>query len=591
MLRILLIVLMILGCGSISGQGVAVKKSTDMIVIKGKSYYLHVVDEGETLYSICKAYGVDVDTVKEVNKKADDSISLFEVLKIPYVKPYVERDKKYYYHKVEKGETLYSIARHFNIKVRRILKENPQYERNPLPTGAVVRLPLKDIEVSKIPDPVVTPPSVPTVGNQEEVREIVLTDRPVREKEAVPVDTLFRVSAKPTEFMTDISIPDNKYVRVVVLLPLFASDNLQANQQIFVVDTLNPDKQVSGQILRKTEQFLYFYEGILLAADSLRREGYKIDMHIFDTEKNSAKTYHIAGELNRLNPDLIIGPVYGSEFRIIAENLINKNIPMVYPLSSRAEDFSKYPNFLQVNPSFDLVAEEMMRWILRQTEYSNVIGIRLNEPIAEEGEEGGISLKREKNRLAEKLEQAEGKIQIFDWDSQEGHLEGLRLLLQEDKENIIILPEPGEADVSKVLPALTALADVYRITVVGLPEWQNFLLIDHETFYKLNVKLFTYSYIDSYREEVQTFSDTYRKYFSMEPHTLTFKAYDMGLYFIPLAAKYGDRMLEGIKYADRQALFSVFRFLPVCADCGLENNGLFIVNYSSDYTIKMEPFR
>ncbi|RHV98625.1 LysM peptidoglycan-binding domain-containing protein [Odoribacter sp. OF09-27XD] len=150
MMKFVIVLFVLLACGRLSAQHVEVHKSTDIVVIKGKSYYLHVVEDGQTLYSICKAYGVDINAVKELNGKQDNAISMFEVLKIPYVEPYVEKDGKYYYHKVEKGETLYSISRKFGIKVRQILKENKQYENTPLSIGAIVRLPIKEIDVAQI---------------------------------------------------------------------------------------------------------------------------------------------------------------------------------------------------------------------------------------------------------------------------------------------------------------------------------------------------------------------------------------------------------------------------------------------------------
>lgn len=146
---ILLFFLLLIGY-QLCGQTLEIRKSTDIIVIKGKSYYLHVVDQGQTLFSICKAYGVDIEEVKALNKKQGNELSVFEVLKIPYVAPYIQQDGEYYYHKVVKGETLYSISRKFGIKVKRILRENKEYENVPLSIGAIVRLPLRAIDRTQI---------------------------------------------------------------------------------------------------------------------------------------------------------------------------------------------------------------------------------------------------------------------------------------------------------------------------------------------------------------------------------------------------------------------------------------------------------
>ena len=103
MLKLLFLFLLLWSCGQVLGQGTAVTKSNDIVVIRGKSYYLHTVQPGQTLYSICKAYGANIDEVKSLNDKKDNALSLYEVLKVPYTDPFVQQDDKFYYHKVVKG--------------------------------------------------------------------------------------------------------------------------------------------------------------------------------------------------------------------------------------------------------------------------------------------------------------------------------------------------------------------------------------------------------------------------------------------------------------------------------------------------------
>ena len=121
MLRFLLLFCVLWIATGVPAQEHTVKKSSDVVVIRGKSYYLHTVEVGQTLYSISKAYGVDVNELKALNDKKDNTLSLYEVLRIPYVEPFIQQDKDFYYHKVQTGETIYSISRQFDIKPRRIL--------------------------------------------------------------------------------------------------------------------------------------------------------------------------------------------------------------------------------------------------------------------------------------------------------------------------------------------------------------------------------------------------------------------------------------------------------------------------------------
>lgn len=197
MLRLIVVVLLSWMCAEVAAQTVAIPKSTDIVVIRGKSYYLHTVHQGQTLYSICKAYGVDLEEMKVLNNKKDNTLSLYEVLKIPFVEPFIQQDGKYYYHKVTRGETIYSIARLYNVKPKRLLKHNPAYSHNePLAVGAVVRLPLNEIDESILNKNVVAmrPPEVVQEERKTEPErgQIILEEQPEApaEEQAVVKDTL-----------------------------------------------------------------------------------------------------------------------------------------------------------------------------------------------------------------------------------------------------------------------------------------------------------------------------------------------------------------------------------------------------------------
>lgn len=580
MFRFLLVFCILWVCAGAFGQERVVKKSSDIVVIKGKSYYLHTVETGQTLYSIAKAYGVDVNEIKGINGKKDNTLSLYEVLKVPYSEPFVQKDGKYYYHKVKKGETLYSLSREFNIKPRRILKVNEQYNES-LPVGAVVRLPLDEITI-----PVADGQDNSAVRKEEKVE-------PKEEEMAVAAaETVTKPEAKETvkkkdeeslnpvvvvkkedeekdmpSYISNVVMLEDSHVKVALLLPFYA------NEYPSVSDGLNYGTFTS--LSARSEQFVYFYEGILLAIDSLKSKGYKIDLHVFDTEKDVDKMNAMTRQLDQLAPDLIIGPVYASVFRTVIDNLRNKNVPIVYPLSSRTENFGQYPNFVQVNASSATLADKMTGWLSQQHRNANIINIDL----ADTGED--------EKMFEQKMKQI-GGVHFFKWNFAVNPLTAIKPLLLPDRENIIVLPTTKEADVSKVLPALSVYAESYKITVVGFPEWQTFTSVDHETYFKLNTKIFTYSYVDSHSPAALDFATDFRRYFYTEPNGVAFKAYDLGLYFIELAAKYRDRTLEAIEYYHKDGVFSRFNFSKIHDSEGRENQALYIVNFGSDYQLKIQ---
>ena len=596
MLKLLFLFLLLWSCGQVLGQGTAVTKSNDIVVIRGKSYYLHTVQPGQTLYSICKAYGANIDEVKSLNDKKDNALSLYEVLKVPYTDPFVQQDDKFYYHKVLKGETFYSIARLYKIKPKRLLKFNEGYAQNqPLAVGAVVKLPLAEIDLSVLGEEEIEA----SVGKKQEIRP----ERPVRNESVKKVeeasvtdilqDALMQKNEKTEQepeketttvigatdkmeipdYISEVVMPVDPFVKVALLLPFSAKD-----YPVFV-DTLVEKMPV--QISARSEQFISFYEGVLLAVDSLKNQGYKVNLKVFDTERSAEKMYTMVDEIDRFHPDLIIGPVYGSVYKALMDDLTNKNIPVIYPLSSRSEEFGVYPDFIQVNPSMKALTVAMSDWLREEAEEANLVCLNLT------GNEVSHS-DLEDIRLFKEYMHRIGSMNFYDWNTSAVPLDGLRLQLLPDRENIIILPTTKEAEVSKILPVLSALTDGYRITVVGFPEWQAFTSVDHETYFKLNTKIFTYSYVDNTTEPAKRFALKYRKYFYTEPNNLAYKAFDMRLYFIELAGKYLVCTLYVLECYPCNFDFSRFYFQKMEGQAGKENQGFYIVNFGSDYRLKIE---
>ncbi len=88
--------------------------------VKNDMAFFHTVQAGESLFSIAKKYNVQVEAIKSINNIINENIRVGERLIInpnqPSVVPH-EESVVPGYHEVQTGETLYSIARKYNITV------------------------------------------------------------------------------------------------------------------------------------------------------------------------------------------------------------------------------------------------------------------------------------------------------------------------------------------------------------------------------------------------------------------------------------------------------------------------------------------
>ncbi|MBK6985885.1 MAG: LysM peptidoglycan-binding domain-containing protein [Bacteroidetes bacterium] len=106
-------------------------KSTDIETISGKKYYIHKVEKGQSLYAIAKTYNMDVNSILAENDEAIDGLKPGQELKIPFESLLTKQSSnaidtnKYVYQKITKGETIYGITKKYNIDEKKLATFNP----------------------------------------------------------------------------------------------------------------------------------------------------------------------------------------------------------------------------------------------------------------------------------------------------------------------------------------------------------------------------------------------------------------------------------------------------------------------------------
>ena len=103
---------------------------------KAQDYY--IVKKGDTLYSISKKFNISIDNLKQINNIVGNNISEGQKLYLTNIEQ--NNDNNTYI--VKKGDTLYSIAKQFNLKIEDIIKEN-KLNGNILDIGQLLLIPNK----------------------------------------------------------------------------------------------------------------------------------------------------------------------------------------------------------------------------------------------------------------------------------------------------------------------------------------------------------------------------------------------------------------------------------------------------------------
>ncbi|MEQ8423469.1 MAG: LysM peptidoglycan-binding domain-containing protein [Cyclobacteriaceae bacterium] len=122
--------------------------SVRLETVGGRTFVIHQVDEQETLYGISRRYGASITQILEFNKEADAGLDVGQILRVPYVpKPTAQAQESNDYHIVNPGETLFSISRQYSISVDELKSLNNMTE-NAISVGQRLNIKTREQAIS-----------------------------------------------------------------------------------------------------------------------------------------------------------------------------------------------------------------------------------------------------------------------------------------------------------------------------------------------------------------------------------------------------------------------------------------------------------
>lgn len=113
----------------------------DILQIPMTGETTYVVQRGDSLYRIAQLYQTTVSAIKELNGLTSDLLTIGQILKIPGLDS--DGSTNYVNYTVQKGDSLYSIAKSFDTTVSEIMDLN-QLSSTILSIGQILKIPTKN---------------------------------------------------------------------------------------------------------------------------------------------------------------------------------------------------------------------------------------------------------------------------------------------------------------------------------------------------------------------------------------------------------------------------------------------------------------
>ena len=330
------------------------QKYADIGEKEGEKYYIHKVEEGQSLYQISSTYDISIDELKSSNGVLNSGLKMGQTLWIP-----VRYDE--IVHIVQRRETLYGISRKYSKPIDSILAHNPHI-KDGLNKGQelIIKNIIRPIKLKgEIENPFSTNPELSdTLLERQMIDSLV-------EYTVHSGETLYSISRRFMVSMDTLKERNNLNTDVlsegqVLIIPL--KKELEIKERL-PIDSLNfgdlnlPNDSVNFNEKKKITVFLPFnldtidtknvrpyameyYMGALLAIDSLKHYGVNADFHFIDYESINNPYDSILNDLDLLHPgydvypDLIFAPFNLEKAAKLKYFFRNSPVKIVYPLKN-----------------------------------------------------------------------------------------------------------------------------------------------------------------------------------------------------------------------------------------------------------------
>lgn len=571
--------------------------------------FRHTIELGQTVYSIATMYGVSPEAIYKLNPDSKNGIKAGGILLIPKQAAAFndgEQTETYTFHTIEPKETLYAVSMKYKVPAQFIIEANPGLSVKTFSSGRTIRIPLsKGVEmlaqqekpkqqVSKTEKVVNDMEYVVkkketmyslcrkfNISSYELIKRNPALKKGVKAGMTIKVPQMEEVAVDETRTSTSTESVIQSETEVNALLSV--PKNIKRLNQLKVALLLpfNPENKNAASY-----RFIEYYEGLLLAVDSLRNQGFSLDLSVYNTGNGTAKIREVLTGETLPNVDLIIGAVQNDQIKMVADFAKKHHIKYVIPFTSKNDDVLSNECVFQVNTPHSYLYSKAAERGRQLFAADNIIFVNLPDK-----DEKKDFIKTFKEELSDhKIPYKE-----MNYDS-ELFAETIDSLYMVGEQRNVIVPTSSSFEaLQKIKTPLRLLADnkpERQIALFGYPEWQTYVRDALDDFYVLDTYIYTNFYADNLSQPMHDFYDKFKTWYSKDLINTYPKygilGFDTGMYFFGAMKKFGANFEENLDKFHYSCIQTGFDFHRVNTWGGFINTNIFIVHYQKDFTVKRD---
>jgi LysM repeat protein len=512
---------------------IAQEKSTDIKTISGKKYYIHKVEKGQSLYAISKLYNIDINVILAENDEAIDGLRNGQELKIPVSGAATTIQPIH-------GSPIDTIRYNYH----RVAKKETVY-------SIVKQYNITEAQLNN------WNPSIATSGIKAGQLLIVAE----KKKNVIAPHVLLIDSAN-----TKIVKPKKTRYNIGLLLPFKISES-----ELLDVGNLVQSKSNFPQVQSLAIDFLL---GFNKAVDSLKASDFAIQTFLYDIDDKDSNKVEILCKSEEFKAlDLIIGPAYPSGFKDVSVYAKNYNIPVISPFTQQSKILFKNNIASKVNPSQFTMIESLADYCVDSLKANASVFIVNNGNLKDQQ-----YVKAFKESYNDHLKEL--NFPLKDSAIEVRGLAGAKAAHVAGRKNVYILFSNNQVYLTDFVTQLAVFADKKDITLAG---WQNITTTDNIDQDYLNRLSYTFP-TQNNLINVRAYSNLIRSYqseMSSDPSDYFFLGFDLGQYYLQNLKTVGPDFVNQLDKLPGEGNYLRFKFYRPDENTGFENKGVYIFKYNN----------
>ncbi len=337
---------------------------------------------------------------------------------------------------------------------------------------------------------------------------------------------------------------DSSRCHIAVFLPLYLDSAFDASGN-YRFDQNFPKYLSPG---------LEFYEGLQLAADSLRKKGSRLDIAVYDTRSERRSVQQVLEDSSFSKTQLIIGHVTLPELRLLAAAAKNREIPFVNVNFPNDGGITNNPDFVILNSTLRSHCEALYRFIQRNWATSTIFYVR--RASQEDDRLRSYFAEIEKTTASVPL-----RMKYINIDNTQ-NIGQMVAAMDSNSKTIVLVGSLDENFGKAVCMRLDPLSKSYPMKILGMPTWDAITDFNTAALADLEIYYTTPFYNNPSDSLVFPLQQNFKLKYYSRPSDMLYRGYETILHFGQLLEAHKGK-LDGSIGERKFKVFNDFDIQPV----------------------------